>query len=46
MIRRCHENRWHETKYRTGKQEIPKGASGILGAAELEAIERVLQEGT
>lgn len=27
-----------------GKQEIPKGASGELGQAELEAIEKVLRE--
>lgn len=27
------------------KQEIPKGASGVLGEAELEAIQRVLREG-
>lgn len=27
------------------KQAVPKGASGQLGAAELEAIQRVLQEG-
>ena len=27
------------------KQPIPKGASGVLGEAELEAIQKVLSEG-
>ena len=42
VVRRCHENRWHETKPHHRKEEIPKGASGILGEAELEAIARVM----
>lgn len=42
VVRRCHEHRWYETKARG--QEIPKGASGVLGQAELEAIQRVLRE--
>ena len=45
--------RWHEQglhtmdQIRSGdrKTTIPKGASGQLGAAELEAIQRVLREG-
>lgn len=45
--------RWHQQglrtaeDVRTGDQKggVPKGASGQLGAAELEAIQRVLQEG-
>ena len=45
--------RWHQQglqtadQVRTGDQKggTPKGASGQLGAAELEAIQRVLQEG-
>lgn len=45
--------RWHgqglhtAEEVRTGDQRggVPKGASGQLGAAELEAIQRVLQEG-
>lgn len=44
QIRRCHDNRWHEPKYSRTRQEIPKGASGVLGEAELEAIARVLRE--
>ena len=43
--------RWQEAGLRTGQQvqsgdkkPIPKGASGQLGAAELEAIQRVLRE--
>ena len=45
--------RWHQQGLRTAeavrngdrKDGIPKGASGQLGAAELEAIQKVLQEG-
>ena len=45
--------RWHEQGLRTAedirtgdhKGGVPKGASGQLGAAELEAIQRVLREG-
>ena len=44
ILRRCHENRWHETKHSHRKEEIPKGASGILGEAELEAIARVMAQ--
>lgn len=44
ILRRCHENRWHETKHPHRKEEIPKGASGILGEAELEAIARVMAQ--
>ena len=44
ILRRCHEKRWHETGYRTAKQEIPKGASGILGSIELDAIQKLMAE--
>lgn len=45
--------RWHEAGLHTAeavkqgdrKKPLPKGASGQLGQAELEAIERVLREG-
>ena len=46
--------RWHEQGLRTAedvrtgdhsKGGVPKGASGQLGAAEMEAIQRVLREG-
>lgn len=45
--------RWHQQGLRSAedvrngdqKGGVPKGASGQLGAAELEAIQRVLQEG-
>jgi len=45
-------NRWHEAGFQTAeqvrngdrKQTVPKGASGELGQAELEAIKRILQE--
>ena len=45
--------RWHSQGFRTAedirsgdqKGGTPKGASGQLGAAELEAIQRVLREG-
>lgn len=43
--------RWHESGYRSvedvhggDRKAVPKGASGQLGEAELEAIRRVLQE--
>lgn len=44
LLRRCHQDRWHEIRS-GGKQQIPTGASGELGEAELEAIRRVLTEG-
>ena len=45
--------RWHEQGFRTAEEvrsgdhkgNVPQGASGQLGAAELEAIQRVLREG-
>ena len=45
--------RWHEAGLRTGQEvrqgdrrkAVPKGASGELGQAELEAIAKVMQEG-
>lgn len=42
VLRRCYHNQWHETSSGCRKEEIPKGASGHLGEAELEAIQRVL----
>ena len=44
---------WHTSGFKTveqikagdRKRDVPKGASGQLGQAELEAIQRVLQEG-
>ena len=45
-------HRWKQAGYvpaediRLGdRKPVPKGASGDLGAAELEAIQRVLKEG-
>lgn len=38
------DRRW-EVVPPAGKQKVPMGASGVLGAAELEAIQRVLREG-
>lgn len=38
------DRRWEITPP-TGKQKVPMGASGQLGEAELEAIQRVLREG-
>ena len=45
--------RWHEAGFHTAdqlqrgekKNSVPRGASGQLGSAELEAIQKVLQEG-
>lgn len=46
VVRKCHRDGWGIcSPSRYGKQEIPKGASGKLGQAELEAIQRVLREG-
>ena len=42
VLKRCYQKRWHETSASYGKQDIPQGASGELGEAELEAIRRVL----
>ena len=43
--------RWHESGWHTGaqvragdKKPVPKGASGQLGQAELDAIKNILQE--
>ncbi len=44
LLRRCHEQRWYEIRG-SRKNDIPTGASGELGEAELEAIRRVLSEG-
>lgn len=45
VIRKCSRDKWGAgVQSRCGKKEIPKGASGELGEAELEAIQRVLRE--
>ena len=44
ILRRCHENRWYETRQKYSKPDVPYGATGVLGEAELEAIQRVLRE--
>ena len=44
VLRRCHQNGWGRER-RAGKPEVPSGASGQLGEAELEAIAMVLREG-
>ena len=44
LLRRCHNHRWHETGCRNQKPEIPKGASGVLGAIELAAIQKLMEE--
>lgn len=46
VLRRCAKYKWYETKpLYPSKPEIPKGASGELGEAELEAIQMILREG-
>ena len=48
ILQRWHEQGFHTAEdVRSGDQKggMPKGASGQLGAAELEAIQRVLREG-
>jgi hypothetical protein len=42
VLRRCYQKKWHEAARSYSKQEIPKGATGYLGEAELEAIRQVL----
>lgn len=42
VLRRCYRNRWHETSRSHNRTDIPNGARGELGAAELEAIAQVL----
>ena len=44
LVRRCHESRWYDTRQKYSKPDIPYGATGVLGEAELEAIQRVLRE--
>ena len=47
ILQRWHEQGFHTAEeVRSGDQKpVPKGASGQLGEAELEAIQRVLREG-
>lgn len=46
VVRKCSREGWGKSMtYRTGKKEIPKGASGQLGQEELEAIQSLLKEG-
>ena len=42
VIRRCSRERWGMNSY--GKAKVPTGASGQLGAAEMENIQRLLKE--
>ena len=42
VLRRCYRNRWHEDHGNRSRNDIPCGARGELGAAELEAIAQVL----
>lgn len=46
VVRRCAKDGWgldNHTRY--SRQKVPMGATGVLGEAELEAIQRVLKEG-
>lgn len=45
VIRKCSRDGWGIQRQKNHVKEIPKGASGVLGEAELEAIQRVLREG-
>jgi hypothetical protein len=46
VLKRCYQKRWHENQPRySRKEEIPKGASGVLGPIELDAIQKLLAEG-
>lgn len=44
VLLRCYENGWYNENSPYGKPSIPKGASGELGEAELEAIRMVLAQ--
>ena len=47
ILQRWHENGLHtaeEVRRGDKKPSVPKGASGQLGQAELEAIERLMRE--
>ena len=44
ILRKCYRDRWHEVKHHQYKEPVPMGATGHLGEAELEAIQRVLRE--
>ena len=43
ILKKCHRDRWHETKQFKTTSKVPMGATGHLGDAELEAIQRVLK---
>lgn len=43
MLRRCHERQWHISP-RSQSREVPCGATGELGQAELEAIRQLMAE--
>lgn len=44
ILRKCHRDHWHEVKTHSYTNPVPMGATGHLGDAELEAIQRVLRE--
>ena len=44
LLRRCQEAGWHRNRRLAHRKDPPNGASGELGAAELEAIQRVLRQ--
>lgn len=44
VLRRCYQKGWHTSStYVRSNKDVPMGASGHLGEAELEAIQRVLR---
>ena len=45
VIRKCHRDGWGLNKPSYGKKQVPMGASGELGSAEIEAIRQVLNGG-
>ena len=45
VLKRCYQKCWHDNRPRhLRKEEIPKGASGVLGPIELDAIQKLLAE--
>lgn len=44
VIRKCSEEEWGKHPYGNVRQEIPKGASGIIGEAEMGFIRNAMKE--
>ena len=45
MIRKCSEEGWGKHPYGYRNSDIPKGASGVIGEAEMGFIRNAMKEG-